>query len=339
MGVAAAVDVDGVGAAGHGVGEGDGLEVLLPGEHVDALHVAGLPDPGLLGGVEDPGVPELREVLPQQGGEGVGVLPQAALRLRGLGGVRHVRLCAGHVHHHGARAQQMAEPGAAEGGHLPGSGQLPEEGLDALVVVVEALDLVVGPLQPVRVHAAQAEAQGGGLEGQDVLLHGHAHHGAQIPVAGAVDDVPGRQGLGAGLGVQDHVGETAVLLPAAGEDGVEVEMDPALQQHPLGGELIDLRIVGHVAQGLLHLRAPLVHHALDKLPGDAAADQLSAVDKDADGHHQSRRGHAAGVAVSLHEGGPRPHPGGRHRGDPAAGAAAADGHVIAARHGNRAGLL
>ena len=206
------------------------------------------------------------------------------------------------------------------------------------MVHIDTLLVVMIHDQLVSFHAAQAKNQGSGLQRQGGFLHGNVHHGAQRAVAGGIDYVSGFQRLRAAPGVNDHVGQVAVFLNAAGESGMVMQFHTGLQQHPLGDQLIDFGIVGNIAQRLFHLRTAQRYHALDKFPGDAAADQLSVIGEYADGQDETGCGHAAGETKLFDHGGFGAAAGRRHGRNPTRGAAAAHYNVVASFYGDAACL-
>ena len=207
------------------------------------------------------------------------------------------------------------------------------------MVHIHTLQVVVRNAQVVGIHTAEAEDQRCGLHGLVALfLHGNTCVGADGAVAGGIDDVLGFQSLGAAAGVHDDVGQVAVLMGAAGDGAVVMQLDTCFQQHALGYQLVDFGVMGHVAQGMLHLRASDGFHAADELPGNTAADQLLIIGKNADGKNKTGCCHTAGETELLNHSGFCTAAGCCYGCNPAGGAAAADYYIVAADHGNFTGL-
>ena len=101
--------------------------ILFSGDGVDAHNAARLTYARLRSAGSDVAVSKLREVLPQQGGEGEYILTQPALGSREVAVVSGIRGAAGDIHGHASTVHHAVEPGASEIRHRGAGGLEGEE--------------------------------------------------------------------------------------------------------------------------------------------------------------------------------------------------------------------
>ena len=303
-----------------------------------AFYMPGLAHARLRGGKQQFCVFEFRKIFLQQRYKSVYVLPQPAFGTGRLGRVQHIRGRPGHVHHYSAVAVNTAKPRAAEYWNILRLSQFTQFCLDAQIVIIEPLLFMMDQLQSVRIHAADTKAQGRRLKRHCIFLHRHTRHSAEIAVSGAVDHIFCLQRPGTAFGVQNHMRYPAVLPHAACEHCVEMQINAALQQHPLRDQFIAFRIMGNIPQRMLYLRSVGFHHTLYEFPGNPPAYQLSVVGEYADRHYKGRRSHTAHKPIALYQRGTGACARSAYRCDPATGASPAHYNVIASHHRDAARL-
>ena len=190
----------------------------------------------------------------------------------------------------------------------------------------------------IGVDAAELEPQRCRL--QHVALHrwkaGCAH---EVGIARAIDEHLSLVGDTAGLVLHDDVSNAVSVHQAVRKPGVIEQRHPAFEQQPLGGELEDLVVDGEITAFQRRIRTAELGRVLQKLKGYSPDVLLAEMAELADRRHQRACRHAADKAIALDQqrlcavarrGNGRDEPG---------RTAAANDHVVAARHRHIPGRL
>lgn len=123
-------------------------------------------------------------------------------------------------------------------------------------------------LQSVRIHAADTKAQGRRLKRHCIFLHRHTAIAQRSPSPVLSITYFASSALGPLLVSKI----TCVILLSSRtqpcEHCVKMQINAALQQHPLRDQFIAFRIMGNIPQRMLYLRSVGFHHTLYEFPGN-----------------------------------------------------------------------